>query len=295
MTTSTPGRLQSGKASSTAGLTAMMRAVDARLPADRRLADDQYARYYAAFNPRFKYYVYRPWTARLALGLFDSLFGGFLAEILLRSRHFDSVIAQARADGIRQILLLGAGYDSAPLRHPDLRFVEIDHPATQRAKRAVLAKSGVETPNVTYLPVDLASERLVDVLTPEVFDRSERSLVGWHGVSFFLQEPAFHHALRDIAAVSAPGSRLVFDYMDQSVIDRTVPYRSVRKAADIVAKRGEPYTLGMDEHAATRAVEAAGFRRLEHLRVTDLIDRFGGARPYCARKDFMGVLTVERQ
>ena len=99
MTTSTPGRLQSGKASSTAGLTAMMRAVDARLPEARRLADDRYAHLYASFNPRFKYYVWRPWTARLALGVFDRMFGGFLAEILLRSRHFDTVLAEARAAG----------------------------------------------------------------------------------------------------------------------------------------------------------------------------------------------------
>ncbi|MEU7905463.1 SAM-dependent methyltransferase [Actinoplanes sp. NPDC049118] len=294
MTTSTPRRLQSGKASSTAGLTAMMRAVDARLAVDQRLADDRYAHLYAAFNPRFKHYVRSAATAKLSLKLFDRLFGGFLAEILLRSRHFDRVLADARNDGIDQVLLLGAGYDSTPMRHPDLRFVEIDHPATQRAKRAVLAKSGITTDNVTYLPVDLETERLAAVLTPEVFDRGRRTLVGWHGVTFFLEGDAFQHALADIAAICAPGSRLVFDYMDRSVIDGTNEYRSVRTAARLVARRGEPYRLGMDQQSATRAAEAAGFRCLEHLRVTDLIDRFGGARPYCSRKDFMGVLTVER-
>lgn len=295
MTTSAPRRLQSGRPSSTAGLTAMMRAVDARLAVDRRLADDRYAHLYAAFNPRFKHYVRSPWTAKLSLKVFDRLFGGFLAEILLRSRHFDEVLAGARDDGIDQVLLLGAGYDSTPMRHRDLRFVEIDHPATQRAKRAVLAKSGITTDNVTYLPVDLETERLAAVLTPEVFDRGRRTLVGWHGVTFFLQDAAFERALADIAAVCAPGSRLVFDYMDRSVVDGTNPHRSVRTAARLVARRGEPYRLGMDRETASRAAEAAGFRCLEHLRVTELIDRFGGPRPYCSRKDFMGVLTVERE
>jgi len=295
MTTSTPRRLASGRPSSTAGLTALMRAVDARLPAERRLADDRYAHHYAAFNRRFKYYGRNPRTARLSLAVFDRIFGGFLAEILLRSRHFDTVLEQARADGIRQVLLLGAGYDSTPLRHPDLRFVEVDHPATQRAKRAVLQKSGIATPNVTYVPVDLEQERLVQALSDEHLDRGERTLVGWHGVSFFLQQQAFQGALADIAAVCAPGSRLVFDYMDAAVVDGSIPDRSVRAAARLVARRGEPYRLGMDGRRAAQAAQEAGFRCLEHLRVTDLIDRFGGARPYCARKDFMGVLTVERQ
>jgi len=295
MTATTPGRLQSGRASTTAGLTALMRAVDARLPAHRRLADDDHAHHFAAYNPRFKYYAYRPWTARLALRLFDRAFGGFLAEILLRGRHFDAVLADARAAGIDQVLQLGAGYDSAALRHPDLRFIEVDHPATQRTKLAVLAKAGVTASNVTYVPVNLETDPLAEALKRHGFDQGRPTLVGWHGVTFFLQPESFQRALAGIAAICAPSSRLVFDYMDASVIDGTSPYRSARMAARAVARRGEPYTLGMSAASAATAAEAAGFHCLQNLRVTDLIDRFGGERPYCARHDFMGVLTVERR
>lgn len=294
MSTSTSGRLQLGQPSRTAGLTAMMRAVDARLPAGVRLADDQFAHLYAAVNPRYRFYAYRPWTARLALRLFDRLFGGFLAEILLRMRHFDTVLSAARANGIRQVLLVGAGYDSTALRHPDLQFFEVDHPATQRAKLAVLRRAGVETGHVRYVPVDLETGTLAEGLAAAGFDPGERSVIGWHGVSFFLQRDAFRRALRDLAALSAPGSRLVFDYMDESVVDGTTRYRSARMAARMVARRGEPYVMGLSRETAVLEAQAAGYRCLEDLRVTDLIDRFGGPAPYCARHDFMGVLTVER-
>ena len=289
--------LGSGKPSGTAGLNALMRAVDHRLPADRRLADDPYAKLVASRAPRYKYYVKSPLTARLALGAFDKVFGGFLAEILLRVRYLDAVLADAYAQGVRQLVLVGAGYDSTALRHQHLtglKVIEVDHPATQGAKRKIFAAAKVQTPTVTYLPVDLESTSLAESLPGAGFDPEQPALFAWIGVSYYLRRPSFDRALADLASMCAPGSRVLWDYLDPSVVDGTSKYFSAKFAARIVAKRGEPYILGLTPQQAADAASFAGFRTVEALRVPDLVRRYGGRKPYAAASDFMGVALLEK-
>src|SRR4051794_26490410 len=61
----------------------------------------------------------------------------------VRTRVIDDMLRAFVADGGRQVLLLGAGYDSRARRFGDelrgVTFFEVDHPATQEHKRRVLA------------------------------------------------------------------------------------------------------------------------------------------------------------
>jgi methyltransferase (TIGR00027 family) len=290
-------RLRSGKPSGTAGVTALLRAVDAARAPGRRLTDDRYAHLFASRSPRFKYYAKSPGTAALALTAFDRMFGGFVAEILLRVNHFDAELAAAAERGVDQVLLVGAGYECTAQRHPELdgvRFYEVDHPATQTAKLRVLGAAGIPTDGVSYLPVDLETQSLSAALEDTGFDPGRPCLIGWHGVSFFLRPAAFRAALAGMAVVSAPGSRLVFDYMDAAVVDGTTPYASAKRVARAVGKRGEPYANGQTARTALDAAHGAGFGRVEALRIPDLVDRFAPAGSRIRRDDFMGVVTVDR-
>lgn len=77
------------------------------------------------------------------------------SRVCLRSRYAEAALKEATAKGVRHYVVVfffvvdgggGAGFDTFALRQPDwaraLRIVEIDHPATQAAKRAMLAKAG---------------------------------------------------------------------------------------------------------------------------------------------------------
>ncbi|GGO90645.1 S-adenosyl-L-methionine-dependent methyltransferase [Wenjunlia tyrosinilytica] len=286
--------MHEGLASDTAHLTARARAADAVVEPGRRLLDDRFAHLFVTDPPP-------PATAEEAmtrLRALDGAHGGFLAEILLRQRYFEDVLHRAVADGVRQVVLLGAGYDSTALRNPDLdgvRFFEVDHPSTQKAKVELLGRAGAETPSVTYVPVDFeAGSSLNDELAAAGYDASQRSVVGWLGVSFFLRAESFQRTLEDLAGGSAPGSLLVFDYMDEAVVDGTTPYEGALEMARKVGAQGEPYINGLTPQTASEAAERAGYRTVDRARVTDLVRRYGGDDPYCSDDDFMGLITAER-
>jgi len=82
------------------------------------------------------------------------------SNVITRSRFAEDALAAAIARGVRQTVLIGAGFDSYALRRPpaakDVAVFEIDHPATQGMKRKCLAASGVVVPGaVHFLAADL--------------------------------------------------------------------------------------------------------------------------------------------
>ena len=66
-----------------------------------------------------------------------------MAIVLLRNRRYEDLLARAVAEGIEQIVLLGAGYDTTSMRL-DLggaTLFEVDAPPTQEFKREVVART----------------------------------------------------------------------------------------------------------------------------------------------------------
>jgi methyltransferase (TIGR00027 family) len=300
LTTSVPTRLGGGRASATAEINAQMRAADAALVPARRLVGDPFAKHFAA-SPRYRLLRLTPGVALAGLRLFDRLYGGLLAEILLRGRYLEDGLVAAAGQGVTQVVLLGAGYDATALRgpenHPELRgvrFFEVDHPATQQVKRSVLRQIGADTGRITFVPADLAQGVPLDGLVDAGFDVARPCLVAWLGVSYYLSFAAFERILADIAALCAPDSTLIYDYLVPQVVDGTTGYRGARRAARSVRRRGEPYTLGLTDQQAVAAAQAAGFALVDSSRVPELVRRYGGRTPYCRPDDYLGVLTLTR-
>lgn len=267
------------------------------MPANRRLIDDPYARYFLR-SPAFRLRVGTRPMARLTLGVFDRRYPGFMAIVLLRNRWYEEVLAEALRDGFSQVVLLGAGYDTTALRL-DLgaaRLFEVDAPPTQEAKRQAIREHGLEpSAQVTYVPCDFERDSLVARLREHGFDPALPSLIVWYGVSFFLSEDAVGHTISDVASLSAPGSRFLWDYLHRSVVDGTTQYVGAQRARAAVAKRGEPYTFGLTREGTEGLVQSHGFRTRDHVTIEDLGRRYGGERGvWCSTDDFVGIITAER-
>src|SRR4030095_18951 len=139
---------------------------------------------------------------------------------IVRTRYAEDALEAAVARGIRQYVILGAGFDSFALRQPafarEVAIFEIDHPMTQNLKRQRLRDCGAPVPrNLHFVPADLGQEKPGTALARSSFSPTEPAFFSWLGVSQYLTCEANIATLRGIADCSAAGSELVFTYVDE--------------------------------------------------------------------------------
>ena len=134
-----------------------------------------------------------------------------------RSRFAEDCLGAAVSRGVRQAVILGAGFDTFALRNPysnlGLRVFEVDHPATQAWKRKRLSEVGLAIPaSLTFAAIDFESDDLGHGLRDAGFDPDRPAFFIWLGVVPYLGRAAIAATLRYIASV--PESEVVFDYSE---------------------------------------------------------------------------------
>ncbi len=283
--------------SATADVNAVERAGEMHHPPTRRLFTDPYARHLVQSR---LYRLLAAWgpVARLALRTFDLLYAGNHAHVILRNRLYEDQLRRALADGIDQVVVLGAGYDSTAFRI-DLgaaTLFDVDTAPTHAAKLGASERAGLQPRSrVVYVDCDFESQRPSDRLPEHGFDPSRRSLFVWFGVMYYLTEDAAVQTLAELAELTAPGSRLLVDYIDAAVIDGTTPYHGARRSFRSVRRRNESLRYGHTPESAERLLGERGFAVVESLRVRDLAERY--APPdgvWCSVDDWFGTLVAER-
>jgi len=202
------------------------------------------------------------------------------ATVITRSRFTEDALQAAIANGTRQYVLIGAGFDSYALRQVDasagVDVYEIDHPATQSLKRQRLLDCGVDIPaSLHFIPADLSNEDLGTALSRTSFRPREPAFFAWLGVTMYLTREANMASLNAIARRGAPGSELVFTYLDHKVFgaagSRSETFAQLRSA---VARAGEPFLSGFDPKAIEGDLRSAGLVLLENLDDRQLVERF---------------------
>ena len=96
---------------------------------------------------------------RLYEGLANPLLFGRIdpGRMRRRTEWFDDATVDALCRGVQQIVIVGAGYDGRALRFNSkgVRWIEVDHPATQGDKRQRVEALGVPLDHITFAAVDL--------------------------------------------------------------------------------------------------------------------------------------------
>jgi len=204
----------------------------------------------------------------------------FRAFMAARSRYAEDRLSECVADGVEQYVILGAGLDTFAYRNPfaHLRVFEVDFPATQEWKRALLAQGAI-TPaaNMTFVPLDFEHKTLADGLTDAGFDPSKPAFFSWLGVVPYLTREAFRATLETIAKLPV-GTAVSFDYALSP--ESLSPLRRLvfNALAGRVAKAGEPFKLFFTPGELDNEFRRAGFRRFEQLDSEQINGRYFAQR-----------------
>ena len=194
------------------------------------------------------------------------------SNVILRARYTEDALHSAIQRGVSQYVILGAGFDSYALRvppeHQDLQIYEIDHPATQTLKRQRIAECDIQLPkSVHFLAADLGNEELRDVLDCSDFDASQPTFFAWLGVTMYLTKEANMATLAAIANCSAPGSEIVFSYIDQNYFSKQPGedediFAGLQQSVSAV---GEPFLSGFDPQELAGELAKAGLLLKENI------------------------------
>jgi methyltransferase (TIGR00027 family) len=131
------------------------------------------------------------------------------AWLAARTHFFDDAVTEALDADVRQVVIVGAGYDSRAWRlaRPGVRFFEIDHPATQNDKRGRAPAGGP-----CYVPVDFGVGSLLDALPAAGYRTDAPGLFVAEGLTMYLTEPQVRDLLHSMSRLGAPGSRLAVNF-----------------------------------------------------------------------------------
>lgn len=196
----------------------------------------------------------------------------------LRVAYLDRLVARAVDRlSVRQIVILGAGYDTRAARLPraGVRYFEVDHPATQAAKRESLARlDGYPIDAATYVTCDFEREDPIERLAAAGLATGDPALVIWEGVVPYLTEGAVRATATRLAAGLDPRSLVAFDYVGKKFAAGQSRAEKDHETRAYIGELGEPVRYGTDD--VLPLLHACGFRWVRTLDFNELALEFLG-------------------
>jgi len=196
------------------------------------------------------------------------------SHVVLRSRFSEDRLEESLGRGVKQFVILGAGYDTFFARQPrwaeELKIFELDQPATQADKLARIAAAGMKVPsNVIFGSVNFEVESVEDGLARHGVDFNAPTVFSWLGVTMYLSESAIDATL-DAVLQFPRGSEIVLTFasreaegLSDAAADSRSPsdsdVASGSKLASIVAGIGEPWITYFQPDEIERRLRGIGF------------------------------------
>jgi len=265
------------KASVTAEIMAIHRATEMLRPQEERVCQDPFAIHFlsremvAILNDRQRLNDLANENARK--------FPGINGAVVARTRFMDETVQKYVEEGVGQIIILGAGYDSRAYRIEGIRervtVFEMDHPLTQQIKTKKIVDLLREMPrHVKYIPTDFIKDDLRVCLPKNGYDTSKQSLFIMEGLTFYLPVESINRILTFVTECSGPKSAIVFDYLPPSVIDGTSDTPEGKNSWLEVQCSGEPYRSGFESSNLAEFLMKRGFALKENVNAPECRDRY---------------------
>ena len=151
---------------------------------------------------------------------------------------------------------------------------EVDHPATSGRKREVILHSLENLPtNVRYVGIDFNDSDLEAEMKNAGYKTKLPTLFVWEGVTNYLTAEAVDSTL-DWCSKAAPGSQLVFTYIDREVLSNPGSFYGTEKIVQILQDVGERWTFGLEPAKLASFLKERGFKLESDLSANQYRERY---------------------
>jgi len=255
--------MKTKKPSMTAEMITMHRAREYLMPESQRICNDPYAGFFISQEILNKY---KNPLKRVVVGTFlrNFVYPGINGSIVARVRYIDDYLETCIEKGLKQLVVIGAGYDTRAHRFEELKknakVFEIDFPGTQERKKRILAEIFDSIPeHVVFVPIRSENDKLDNMLFENGYDNHLKTLFIMEGVIMYMPPETVDETLAFIAENTGEGSSVIFDLLERSVINGTSKLREAKSMLKAVNKLDEPFLFGLDPNEIEDFLTIKGF------------------------------------
>jgi methyltransferase (TIGR00027 family) len=220
---------------------AFLRATEAYQPERERLFDDRVSR--DLMPGSWKVFLF-PGLRHAEVTLMEMSAPGLMGSLYCRTRYIDDALRNVLRKGLDQVVILGAGFDARAYRICNIEqthVFELDLPKVQRLKQTLVAKILGKLPaHVTFVPIDFDHQNLDEVMTTAGFRQGLKTFFIWEAVTQYLTAEGVDRTFRYMAGAAAAGSKIVFTYIQQGIIDGTARSMADQRLVSAARQAGTP-------------------------------------------------------
>jgi methyltransferase (TIGR00027 family) len=249
---------------------ALFRAIETVPPSRKRLFADPFATIFLdnGLKKVIKLAAF-PFIGRFIPKIIQRRGPGALSSGIARTKYIDDLLHQTIRNGVKQVMILGAGFDTRALRLgflDSVPVIEIDHPDTAKFKIEKLKEALGQLPqNVSYFQTDFNKESLEELASEHHLNVHIPTTIIWEGVTNYLTQQAVDKTL-EFVKTFATGSYIVFTYIDKLVLDHPQSFMGAEKVLKNLRKNEEYWTLGI------KPEELSGYLASFHLVLLEDLD-----------------------
>jgi len=292
--------MKANTASRTAQYMALFRAIETGRPSHKRLFSDPFAAIFLdeKLNRVAKFSKF-PLIGRLIPKMIQRKGPGALSSGIARTKYIDDLLRQTILKGVKQVIILGAGFDTRSLRLDYLNsipVIEIDHPDTAKWKIDRLKETLGHLPrNVSYFQIDFNKQSLEDLAREHNLHFHIPTTIIWEGVTNYLTQQAIDKTFEFVKNL-ATGSYLIFTYINRLVLDNPGLFVGTDKVLKDLARNEERWTFGFDPEELPSYLAHFHLTLLEDLGAGEYRKRYMPDREAISKGyEFYRVAFVTRQ
>lgn len=240
--------MKANKTSRTAQYMALFRALESQR--NDKLFSDPYASYFLENKLKFAVGLYKyPIAQKYIDRIIQSKIPGAFSSGIARTKYIDDLLLSTINSGVKQVIILGAGFDTRALRLDFLQsipVIEIDHPNTSNFKAGVYKNHLKTLPErIHFYQIDFNKQSLDELGALHHFDFTIPTTVIWEGVTNYLTADAVKKTFLFISKF-AKNSHVIFTYIHEGILKNPSSFLGGEKLLKDLNNLEEKWTFGFE-------------------------------------------------